>query len=117
MTSLRSGAGQREVRRGKARRRFGQHFLEPAWVTKLIDAIAPTSEDRFIEIGPGRGAITEPLTTRAARVVAVEVDRDLAADLVTRAIANLTVVVGDVLEIDLREVAARELQATPSRQV
>jgi len=101
----------------KARRRFGQHFLEPAWVAKLLDAIDPAPDDRFLEIGPGRGAITEPLAARAARVVAIEVDRDLAASLVARGIANLTVVVADVLEVDLVELATRELGASPERKV
>ncbi len=41
-----------------ARKRFGQHFLEPAWVVKVVDAIAPKPGDRFFEIGPGRGALT-----------------------------------------------------------
>lgn len=101
----------------RSRKRFGQHFLEPAWVTKLVNALEPLPDDRFIEIGPGRGAITKPLASRAARVVAVEVDRDLAADLVAQQIPNLTIIVADVLEIDLAEVASRELGATPARKV
>jgi 16S rRNA (adenine1518-N6/adenine1519-N6)-dimethyltransferase len=85
----------------KARKRFGQHFLEPAWVGKLVATIAPQPTDVFIEIGPGRGAITEPLAARAAKVVAVEVDRDLAAALEARGLPNVTVVNADVLEVDL----------------
>ncbi|MBA3269529.1 MAG: 16S rRNA (adenine(1518)-N(6)/adenine(1519)-N(6))-dimethyltransferase, partial [Acidobacteria bacterium] len=90
---------------GKARKRFGQHFLEPAWVIKLVTAIEPGPADRFIEIGPGRGAITEPLASRVGKVVAVEVDRDLAAVLEARALPNVTVVAGDVLAVDLVEIA------------
>ena len=89
-----------------ARKRFGQHFLEPAWVTKLVAAIAPTAADRFIEIGPGRGAITEPLAARVEAVVAVEVDRDLAQQLAARGLPNLTVINADVLTIDLASIAA-----------
>ena len=63
----------------KARKRFGQHFLEPAWVRKLLDVIDPRAADVFLEIGPGRGALTLPLAARTAKVVAVEIDRDLAA--------------------------------------
>jgi 16S rRNA (adenine1518-N6/adenine1519-N6)-dimethyltransferase len=85
----------------KARKRFGQHFLEPAWVAKLVAAIAPQPTDHFIEIGPGRGAITEPLAARVASLVAVEVDRDLAAALDARGLPNVTVVTEDVLEVDL----------------
>lgn len=90
----------------KARKRFGQHFLEPAWVAKLIAAIAPEPDDHFIEIGPGRGAITAPLAVRVARLVAIEVDRDLAAALAARGLANLSVVTEDVLEVDLVAIAA-----------
>jgi 16S rRNA (adenine1518-N6/adenine1519-N6)-dimethyltransferase len=81
-----------------ARKRFGQHFLEPAWVVKVIDAIAPRASDQFFEIGPGRGALTRPLTGRAAHVTAFEIDRDLAAALRETAPSNLEVVEGDFLE-------------------
>ncbi len=82
----------------RARKRFGQHFLEPVWVDKVIKAIAPTPDQAFIEIGPGPGALTRPLTQRAKSVTAYEIDRDLAAALVEEAISNLTVVEGDFLE-------------------
>jgi 16S rRNA (adenine1518-N6/adenine1519-N6)-dimethyltransferase len=101
----------------RARRRFGQHFLEPAWVVKLVAAIAPASTDRFLEIGPGRGAITGPLSARAAQLVAVEVDRDLAAALSSRGLPHVTVVTADVLDVDLPDLLHRELDATPGRPV
>ena len=44
--------------RVKARKRFGQHFLEPAWVAKLVKAVDAKADDSFLEIGPGRAAIT-----------------------------------------------------------
>src|SRR5262245_48414917 len=81
-----------------ARKRFGQHFLEPAWVIKVVDAIAPRPDDSFFEIGPGRGALTGPLTARSARVTAFEIDRDLVATLRRAAPSNLEVVEGDFLE-------------------
>ncbi|MBI4484858.1 MAG: hypothetical protein HY655_02495, partial [Acidobacteria bacterium] len=83
----------------RARKRFGQHFLEPPWVDKVLRAIAPASDQTFIEIGPGRGAMTRALTARARRVVAFEIDRDLAAGLKQTAPANLTVVEGDFLDV------------------
>jgi 16S rRNA (adenine1518-N6/adenine1519-N6)-dimethyltransferase len=89
----------------RPRKRFGQHFLEPQWVTKLVSAIEPLPADRFIEIGPGRGAITEPLAARAGHVLAVEVDRDLAASLRERGLPNVTVVTADVLVVDLADLA------------
>jgi 16S rRNA (adenine1518-N6/adenine1519-N6)-dimethyltransferase len=101
----------------RARKRFGQHFLEPAWVAKLVAAIAPSPRDRMIEIGPGRAALTEPLAARVERLVAVEVDRDLAAALIARQIPNVTVVTADVLDLDLGELAQRELGASPQQQV
>lgn len=85
----------------KARKRFGQHFLEAAWVAKLVDALGATPEDAFVEIGPGRGAITAPLAARVSRLLGIEVDRDLAAALAERQIAGLTVLQADVLEVDL----------------
>src|SRR5688572_16060316 len=81
----------------RVRRRFGQHFLEPAWVAKLVDALAVQPGDLFLEIGPGRGALTLPLARRAAHVVAIEIDRDLVAHLRPLLPANVSLVCGDVL--------------------
>ena len=83
-----------------ARKRFGQHFLEPAWVAKVVDAIHPTLNDEFVEIGPGRAALTTPLAASSKSVVAFEIDRDLAAALHESAPENLTVVEGDFLQSD-----------------
>jgi 16S rRNA (adenine1518-N6/adenine1519-N6)-dimethyltransferase len=82
-----------------ARKRFGQHFLERTWVDKLIQAIAPSVDQTFLEIGPGRGGLTLPLADRARRVLAFEIDRDLATMLRATAPANLTVVDGDFLDV------------------
>ena len=87
----------------RARKRFGQHFLEPVWVDKVIKAIAPLPDQDFIEIGPGPGALTRPLTARARSVTAYEIDRDLAAALEVDAPPNLTVVQGDFLERDISD--------------
>jgi len=81
----------------RARKRFGQHFLEPAWVDKVVRAIDPRPDELFVEIGPGRGALTGPLAARAARVFAYEIDRDLAASLRSTVPANVTVIEGDFL--------------------
>jgi 16S rRNA (adenine1518-N6/adenine1519-N6)-dimethyltransferase len=98
----------------KARKRFAQHFLEPAWVAKVVASLALHPSDRFIEIGPGRGALTVPLAAGVAEVIAVEVDRDLARALEARALDNLRVVTADVLEVDLVAVASAA-GATPDR--
>ena len=86
----------------RARKRFGQNFLEPAWVAKVIAAIDPKPDETFLEIGPGRGALTRPLAERAQSVVAVEIDRDLAATLRKSSGPNVNVVEGDFLTSDLR---------------
>jgi len=85
----------------RARRRFGQHFLEPAWVARLVQAFAPSPDDRVLEIGPGRGALTGALAGRVARLVAVEIDRDLGKALAAAAPPNVTVVIRDFLDADL----------------
>ena len=82
-------------------RRLGQHFLRPASVERLLRTIAPTRDDVFLEIGAGKGALTLPLAARAGRVVAVELDSRLARRLRERAPANLEVLEGDALAMDL----------------
>jgi len=81
----------------RARKRFGQHFLERTWVDKVIRAIDPGPADVFVEIGPGRGALTAPLVAASLRVVAFEIDRDLAKTLASDAGPTLTIVPGDFL--------------------
>ena len=85
----------------RTRKRFGQHFLEPVWADKVVAAIAPTPEDAFLEIGPGPGVLTLRLAPRVARLVAIEVDRDLIAELTPKLPPNASVIEGDVLDIDL----------------
>jgi 16S rRNA (adenine1518-N6/adenine1519-N6)-dimethyltransferase len=104
------GAGRETTTRGRPRKRFGQHFLEPVWVAKVIDAIHPAGDATFLEIGPGRGALTRPLAERAGRVIAVEIDRDLAAALAAENIPNLRVIQSDFLELGLETALKDERQ-------
>jgi 16S rRNA (adenine1518-N6/adenine1519-N6)-dimethyltransferase len=83
-------------------RRLGQHFLRAGAVDKLLRVIAPAPSDVFLEIGPGRGALTLPLAGRCARLVAVELDAALAARLRADAPGNVEIVTGDALAADLR---------------
>jgi 16S rRNA (adenine1518-N6/adenine1519-N6)-dimethyltransferase len=83
----------------RARKRFGQHFLERAWVDKVIRAIAPRPADVFLEIGPGRGALTLPLAAACGHVIAFEIDRDLARSLSEAAPASMTIVQADFLRL------------------
>jgi 16S rRNA (adenine1518-N6/adenine1519-N6)-dimethyltransferase len=87
--------------RPRARKRYGQHYLEPAWADKLVTAIAPHAGDRFLEIGPGPGALTVRLAPAVAQLVAVEIDADLVAQLQVAVPGNVTVVHGDFLDFDL----------------
>ena len=81
----------------RPRRRFAQHFLEPAWVEKVIRAIDPKADETFIEIGGGRGALTFPLARRAKAVAVYEIDRDLARTLQAEAPQNVLVIADDFL--------------------
>jgi 16S rRNA (adenine1518-N6/adenine1519-N6)-dimethyltransferase len=89
------------------RKRLGQHFLSDQRIlARIVDALAPGSAETVVEIGPGRGALTDILRTRAKRVIAIEVDRALAAMLRDRyAGSNVDVVEADVLESDLGALA------------
>ena len=98
-----SGFGTRDSPKPRARKRFGQHFLEKAWVDKLIASLEAAPSDTFLEIGPGRGALTRPLAPRVRQIVAVEIDRDLAAALPADVPANVRVVEGDFLDVNLDE--------------
>lgn len=91
-----------------ARKRLGQHFLHDARVLEaIVDALGPLDGRTVVEIGPGRGALTERLAARAGRVVAVELDRDLAAGLrVEYALRpHVRIVEADVLDVSLGALA------------
>lgn len=91
----------------RPRKRFGQHFLEAAWADKLVAAINPQPQDRFLEIGPGPGALTSRLAPRVAHLTAVEVDRDLARSLADRLLPNVDLIEGDFLDLDLSPLAPK----------
>jgi 16S rRNA (adenine1518-N6/adenine1519-N6)-dimethyltransferase len=88
-----------------ARKRFGQHFLEAAWADKLVAAFEPKPEDRFLEIGPGPGALTLRLAPRVAHLTAVEIDRDVIAALRPQLPPNVDLIEADVLDFDLGALA------------
>ncbi len=89
-----------------AKRRFGQNFLVDADVVRrIINEVQPQTDETIIEIGPGRGALTGKLIEGAARVVAIEFDRDLVAELDDRfaGAAGLKIIHADALAIDFCE--------------
>ena len=94
----------------RAKRRLAQHFLESSWVERLVAVVAPEPTDVILEIGPGRGALTLALARSGARVVAVEVDRELATELGGRVPANVTVVTDDFLHASLEDLTGLPLQ-------
>ena len=104
------GTGGEGARRqaGKAKKRFGQHFLEPAWAARLIDRIDPKPDETFLEIGPGRGALTKPLAPKVRHLIAIEIDRDLAAALPPKLPPHVTVLQQDALATDFAELLAAE---------
>src|SRR5262245_34824059 len=98
----------------RARKRFGQHFLEPVWVDKVVRLIQPTADQAFLEIGPGRGALTRALAPLARRVLAYEIDHDLARELRAARLANVAVVDADFLTVSAEDIrAALEPTANP----
>ena len=89
------------------RARLGQHFLrDRETIERSVDAISPRPGDRFVEIGPGRGALTYPLLERIGSLDAIELDRGLAARLEPR--PGLRVHVGDALDWPIDELAGHE---------
>lgn len=82
----------------KAKKRYGQHFLRPEWADKLVAAIEPKHSDRFLEIGPGPGALTLRLAPHVAHLTAVEVDPEMVALLGPQLPANVTLIEDDFLE-------------------
>jgi 16S rRNA (adenine1518-N6/adenine1519-N6)-dimethyltransferase len=92
-----------------ARKRFGQHFLHDRGVLdRIAQSLAPAVDDALVEIGPGRGALTEKLIGASRSLDAVEIDRDLAAALRARwgATPGFTLHQADALEFDFTALAA-----------
>ena len=90
------------------RKRFGQNFLhDPNIIRKIIASMDPQASDHFVEIGPGRGAITEPLSKTAGQLDVIEIDHDLAGDLLTKPWATkLHIHRGDALRFPFDTISA-----------
>lgn len=84
-------------------KRFGQHFLvDTSVLERIAGALELTGSETVVEVGPGRGALTELLRPRAARLIAIEIDRTLAATLRERYADDpvVEIVEADVLETE-----------------
>ncbi|OAM37147.1 16S rRNA (adenine(1518)-N(6)/adenine(1519)-N(6))-dimethyltransferase [Eikenella sp. NML080894] len=89
-----------------ARKRFGQNFLQDSRIiADIVQAVRPQPADTVVEIGPGLGAITEPLAAKLDRLHVCEIDRDIIGYLKTRLYAGKLVIhEGDVLQFDFASV-------------
>lgn len=90
------------------RKSLGQHFLEDRRILgRIVDALEPGDHDTVIEIGPGRGSLSDVLASRVGRLILVEYDRALAARLRERYAAqtNVSIVESDVLEVSFAPLA------------
>ena len=90
------------------RKSLGQHFLNDRRILqRIVDVLELTGTETVVEIGPGRGSLTELLLPVAQRLVLIEYDRALAARLRERYATNaaVTVIEADVLTVDLAQVA------------
>ncbi len=95
----------------KARKRFGQNFLvDQSVIRTIIETIAPQGEDYFIEIGPGKGALTRYLLPTCRFLDAIELDRDLIPllkiNLATHS-QKINIINQDVLQVDFCKLQQR----------
>ena len=90
----------------QARKRFGQNFLQDQQViARIVKAITPLPGQQLIEIGPGQGAITEPLLALGKGLTVIEIDRDLASHLRVQFITNpgFKLIESVVLDVDFSQ--------------
>jgi 16S rRNA (adenine1518-N6/adenine1519-N6)-dimethyltransferase len=87
----------------KRKPKLGQNFLtDPGATKQIVDALGDISQSTVVEIGPGRGALTRALALRAGHLIAVELDRVLAAQLRMQysTLGTVEIIEADVLTVD-----------------
>lgn len=92
------------TRRPQLKPKLGQHFLaSDSYALQIVDALGDVSQHTVLEIGPGRGVLTSLLAKRTRRLIAVELDRVLAAQLRLRfgMFPNVEVIEADILSVDI----------------
>jgi 16S rRNA (adenine1518-N6/adenine1519-N6)-dimethyltransferase len=97
---------------GTKKAKLGQNFLaDRGAAARIVAALGDISRALVVEIGPGKGALTADLAERAGRLIAIELDHLLAAELRYRfaRFANVEILEGDVLRIDFRTVLNRTI--------
>lgn len=106
--AVRSGVNLRSSKKPK----LGQNFLaDRRAAERIVEALGEVGQSLVVEIGAGRGALTETLVEKAGRVIAIELDRMLATQLRVNysRYPNVEVLEGDVLKIDFRTVLHRTI--------
>jgi 16S rRNA (adenine1518-N6/adenine1519-N6)-dimethyltransferase len=91
------------TRRPQHKPKLGQHFLaSDSFALQIVDALGSTAQNTVLEIGPGRGVLTSLLAKRVHRLIAVELDRVLAAQLRLRfgMFPNVEIIEADILSVD-----------------
>ncbi|HKE32781.1 MAG TPA: 16S rRNA (adenine(1518)-N(6)/adenine(1519)-N(6))-dimethyltransferase RsmA [Candidatus Angelobacter sp.] len=104
----RSGVNLRDEKKA----RLGQNFLaDRRAAEKIVDALGDVSQSLVVEVGPGRGALTDTLVQKAGRIIAIELDRMMATQLRVKYSRDpkVEVLEGDVLKIDFRTVLHRTI--------
>ncbi len=92
------------ARRPQTKPKLGQHFLaSEEMALRVVDALGDTSASTVLEIGPGRGIVTEQLARQTRRLIAVELDRVLAAQLRLKfgMSRNVEIIEADILAVDI----------------
>jgi 16S rRNA (adenine1518-N6/adenine1519-N6)-dimethyltransferase len=110
------GGAALPARRNIRRPKLGQNFLaDRSYAERIVAALGEISRQTVLEIGAGRGVLTGLLAARAGRVIAIELDRVLAAQLRMKyaARSNLELIEGDILKIDL-EALLRQRPGSPA---
>ena len=93
----------------RARKRFGQNFLQDEGIIySIVSLINPSADMQVIEIGPGLGALTRPLLRNLDHLDILEIDRDLVAYWHQQNLPGLTVIEGDALQFDFLEWAQNQ---------
>lgn len=119
-------AAKEPATRPAKKAKLGQNFLsDPGGAQKIVEALGDISAATVVEIGPGRGVITDQLVKTAKRLMAVEIDRVLAAQLRLRysRFSNVEILEADILKVELSTVLAqrigplRDLRPTPPEKV
>jgi 16S rRNA (adenine1518-N6/adenine1519-N6)-dimethyltransferase len=89
------------------RKRFGQNFLHnPGIINRIVSSLAPQQDDHYVEIGPGHGAITQPLAAQVNKLDVIEIDHDLAAELQTHKwFDKINLHLADALKFDFNTIA------------